>query len=134
MAPTNLTRLVKPVFGPVVVTLGATLAACGAGGSDADITGKTIRYQVEYSGSPLTGRAHQALVVSYSTKDGPAEQRNVGLPWTTVVGTASPGFTASVKAQFYGYGTIVCRIVADNKLIQEHTSTQEPYPTVECKV
>jgi len=39
-----------------------------------------------------------------------------------------------VTAQFYGYGTVVCRILADGKLIVSVRSREGAYPTVECKV
>lgn len=129
MAPTNLARLVKPV----VVIVAATLAGCaGSGGADG-ISGKSIRYEVGYFGSPQTGSSDRALFISYSTNDGLQEQRNVGLPWAVVSGTAGSGFKASVKAQFYGFGTIICRITADDRLVQERTSAEGPYPTVECQ-
>ena len=76
--------------------------------------------------------SHGALIISYSTGDGQQEQKNVSLPWTKVVGTAKPGFTASVEAQFSGFGTITCRILADSKVIQSRTSAEEPYTAVQC--
>lgn len=133
LVPANLTRLVKPVLATVVVAFGTTVAACGGTGGDDGIAGKTIRYQVEYYGSPQTGTAHRAVTISYATDDGRQEQHDVGLPWDTAVGPASSRFTPSVKAQFYGFGTIICRILADDNVIQEKTSMEEPYPTVECQ-
>lgn len=129
----NPTRLVKPVVSTLVVAFGATLSACGSSGGGDGIAGKTIRYQVEYYGSPQTGTAHRAVTISYAANDGRQEQHDVGLPWDTAVGPASSKFTPSVKAQFYGFGTIICRILADDNVIQEKASTEEPYPTVECQ-
>jgi len=115
----------------LAVALAASVASCDAlrGG---DITGKTIRYQVEYNPSAQDLVHHNALSISYSTSEGQREQKNVSLPWTRVVGTAQPGFKASVTAQFSGFGTIACRILANNKVIQSRTSAEEPYSTVEC--
>lgn len=123
----------KPILVTAVATLAAAVAGCGGVSGSHGIAGKSIRYQVEYVGSPQTGLAHRAVLISYATNDGIQEQRNVGLPWTTVVTPAGPKLTASVQAQFYGFGTIICRILADDKLIQQHTSPEEPYPKVECK-
>jgi len=132
--PTNLITLVTRAVPSVLLALAILPAGCGYVGGDNSIVGKSIRYQVEYSGSPHTGLANRAVIISYSTGEGTKEQHNVGLPWTVAVGTAPPGFSASVKAQFYGYGTVVCRILADDKLVVDATSTEEPYPTVECRV
>ena len=131
--PTNLIRLLTRAVPCVLLAVALVPAGCGHRG-DNSITGKSIRYQVEYSGSPQTGLANRAVIISYSTGEGLKEQHNVALPWTVAVGTAPAGFSASVKAQFYGYGTVVCRIVADDKLIVSVRSREEPYPTVECKV
>ena len=60
------------------------------------------------------------------------EQKLVPLPWNKVIATAKPGFKASVKAQFYGFGTISCRIVADGEVLQTQVSTAGPYSVVEC--
>jgi hypothetical protein len=109
-------------------------AGCDVVGGEKSITGRSIRYQVEYSGSPQTGLANRAVIISYATGEGLKEQHNVALPWTLAVGTAPAGFSASVTAQFYGFGTVVCRILADNELIVSVTSKDEPYPTVECRV
>jgi hypothetical protein len=132
LAQPKLTRQTKPALAAAVTIIGALLAGCGYGGGADGITGKSIRYQVEYSGSPQTGITHRAISIVYATNEGLLEQDNVGLPWTKVVGSASPGFNASVKAQFYGFGTIICRILADDKLIQNKSSGEEPYPSVEC--
>lgn len=115
----------------LVATLTATVTGCGALRGN-DIAGKTIRYQVEYSGSPQDALSNRALVIDYTTTDGRQEQRSIVLPWTKVVGVAGRGFKPSVKAQFEGFGTIACRIVADSRVIAEQTSSEEPYPTVEC--
>jgi hypothetical protein len=116
----------------LAVVLAASVASCGALRPNDDITGKKIRYQVEYTNSPEDLSAHGALRISYSTNDGQQEQKNASLPWTKVVGSAKPGFKATVKAQFGGFGTISCRILADDKVIQSRTSTEQPYPEVEC--
>jgi hypothetical protein len=119
----------------LAVTLAISAASCGAlraSDSGSDITGTVIRYQVEYTSSPQDLANHGALSISYSTGDGQLEQKNVSLPWTKVVGTAKPGFTASVEAQLSGFGTISCRILADSKVIQSRTSAEEPYPAVQC--
>jgi hypothetical protein len=131
--PTNLIRLLTRAVPCVLLAVALVPAGCGHRG-DNSITGKSIRYQVEYSGSPQTELANRAVTISYSTGEGLKEQHNVALPWTVAVGTAPAGFSASVTAQFYGYGTVVCRIVADDKLIVSVRSREEPYPTVECKV
>jgi hypothetical protein len=115
----------------LAVALAASVASCDAL-RDGDITGQTIRYQVEYNPSAQDLVHHSALSISYSTSEGQREQKNVSLPWTRVVGTAQPGFKASVTAQFSGFGTIACRILADNKVIQSRTSAEEPYSIVEC--
>jgi hypothetical protein len=138
LAPTNFTRLLKAALTPVVVTSAAVtsaaaLVACGNGAGGDGIAGKTIRYQVEYFGSPQTGQAHRAVTISYTSHEGRQEKHLIALPWTTVVGTAHSGFTPAVKAQFYGFGTIICRILADDELIQQEMSAEEPYPTVECQ-
>lgn len=73
------------------------------------------------------------MTLGYSTHDGQQELRNVELPWTLAVGAAGAGFTPSVKAQFYGFGSITCRILAGDKVIQQQTSSEDTYPTVECK-
>jgi hypothetical protein len=123
---------VNRVVPRVILAVALLLAGCGHGGGD-DITGKSIRYEVEYYGSPQTGLANRAVIISYAAPDeGVQEQRNVQLPWTKDVGGAPAGFTASVKARFYGFGTIVCRILADDELIVHETSMEEPYPQVEC--
>lgn len=116
----------------LMATLAATLASCGVFRGSDDITGKTIRYQVEYINSPQDALSKDALAISYSTNDGQQEQKNVRLPWTKVVGPAKPGFKASVRAQFNGFGTIICRIVADGAVIEEMVSNEDPYAVVEC--
>jgi hypothetical protein len=116
-----------------LVVLVATTAGCGTAEPGGDITGKTIRYEVEYLGASEDALSHTALNISYSTSDGQQEQAEVSLPWTTVVGTAERGFTASVSAQFNGFGTIMCRIVADDTVIEQRSSTQDAYPVVECR-
>ena len=118
----------------LAVTLAASVASCGALRPGEDITGKVIRYQVEYTNSPEDLSDHDALSISYSTNDGQQEQTKVSLPWTKVVGSAKPGFKASVKAQFSGFGTIACRIIADNKVIQSRMSAEAPYSEVECSI
>ncbi len=133
MAPTNFTRLLKAVLTTVVVTSAAALAGCEIDVGGDGIAGKTIRYQIEYFGSPQTGQAYRAITISYASNEGRQEKHLVALPWTTVVGTAHSGFTPAVKAQFYGFGTIICRILADDELIQQEMSAEEPYPTVECQ-
>ena len=133
MAQPKLTRPAKPILVHVLAATAALAAGCGDGGGSADIAGKSIRYQVEFYGSPQTGIAHRAVTISYSTSEGLQEQHNVGLPWTTTVGTAGRKFTPSVTAQFYGFGTIVCRILADDALVTTSASQEAPYPTVECK-
>jgi hypothetical protein len=132
--PTNLIRLVTRAVPCVLLAVALAPAGCGHVGVDNAVTGKSIRYQVEYFGSPQTGLANRAVIISYSTTEGIKEQHNVGLPWTFAVGTVPAGFSASVKAQFYGYGTVVCRILADDELVVNATSREEPYPTVECRV
>ena len=132
MAPTNLTRLIR-LIAVLSLAVAAPTTGCGGRSGGSDLAGKIIRYQVEFHGSPATGTATRALFISYATEDGPREQQDVGLPWTTVVSPTSSRFTASVKAQFYGFGTIVCRILADDSLVDMQTSMEEPYPTVACK-
>ena len=90
------------------------------------IAGKIIRYEVGFISSPEDLLSHTAVSINYSTNDGQQEQRNVGLPWTKSVGTAAPGFTAAVKGQCCGFGTIECRILADGKVIGQHNSTEDP--------
>ena len=109
-----------------------TATGCALAGQH-NVVGKSIRYQVEYQGSPLDRMSHSALSVTYTTNDGLQEQTGIQLPWTEVTGTAGPRLRPSVKAQFDGYGSITCRIFADNKLIVERKSPPEiPYPAVEC--
>lgn len=115
----------------LAITLAAVVTGCDSFHASG-ITGKTIRYQVEYTNSPEAGLDQDALSITYSTNDGQQGQKAVTLPWTKSIGTAKPGFKASVKAQFDGYGTIACRIVADGKVIQNRVSAEEPYPVVEC--
>lgn len=112
-------------------TLVTTLAGCGVLRDDHAV-GKTIRYHVEYSGSAQDALSNSALVIDYMTTEGRQEQKNIVLPWTKEVKGAGRGFKPSVKAQFNGFGTIACRIVADGHFIVEQTSTEEPYPVVEC--
>jgi hypothetical protein len=107
------------------------VAGCSHFGDDA-VTGKTIRYQVEYYGSSVDSLSHSALAITYSTSEGEQEQRNVSLPWTKSIGPATRGFTPSVKAQFNGLGTIICRIVADSDVIVTQTSREDPYAKVAC--
>ncbi len=127
--------LVKPLPA-LVVAMAAALTGCGSdggsAGAGAGAGGKSIRYQVDYFGSPQTGPANRAMTISYATKDGTTELQNVPLPWATIVDAPGAGFTASVKAQFYGFGTISCRIMVDDQLIQQYTSREDPYPKVEC--
>ena len=110
----------------------ATTACSGAFGIDHNIVGKIIRYQVEYHSSPVGKLSNSAVSIRYSTNDGEQEQRMVTLPWTKVVGSAREGFEPTVRAQFYGFGTISCRILADGKLVMEKVSSQEPYAVAEC--
>jgi hypothetical protein len=116
----------------VAVTLAATIAGCDAVRQSGDITGKSIRYEVEYYGSPEDALSHSALTIRYTTNEGQQEQKDVGLPWTKAVGSAKPGFKASVTAQFSGFGTIACRIVANGKVVKQQTSAEDPYAVVEC--
>lgn len=116
---------------------GSVLAVMTANGcalaSQHNVVGKSIRYQVEYQESPLDRLSHTALSITYTTNDGPQEQKAVPLPWTIVIGTAGPRLRPSVTAQFDGYGSITCRVFADNKLIVERISpSTDPYPAVEC--
>ena len=115
----------------LVATLATTVAGCGAL-SGSDITGKTIHYRLEYSGAAQDGASNRALVIDYTTNDGRREEKNSALPWTQVVGVAQRGFTPSVRAQLDGFGSIVCRIVADGKVLAQQTSADGPYPAVEC--
>ena len=132
--PTKLIRLATRAVPCVLLAVALPLAGCGHVGGDISIVGKSIRYEVEYFGSPQTGLANRAVIITYATSEGLKEQRNAGLPWTAAVGTAPAGFSASVTAQFYGFGTVVCRILADDELIVSVRSMEEPYPTVECRV
>jgi len=115
----------------LLVTVGSAVGGCGRlGHGNADIAGKTIRYQVEYD-STATGRPSQrALSISYATSDGEQQQTDVGLPWTKVVSVGA-GFTAMVRAQYAGSGLIACRVVADGKVIDQQISVG-PYAVVEC--
>ena len=114
-----------------LAVLAWTSAACSALDRSAGVAaGKTIRYQVGFLNS-ADSSANTALSITYSTPDGMQQQQDVGLPWTAVVAAAA-GFTPSVSVQFNGFGSIECRIVADNVVIEERTSQQEPYPKVEC--
>jgi hypothetical protein len=115
-----------------VLALTEAVAGCGDFRDAAAITGKTIRYQVEYFGSAVDAQSHSALTITYSTNEGEQQQRNVSLPWTKSIGPAGRGFTASVKAQFNGFGTISCRIVADSEVIVTQTSSLDPYAEVAC--
>jgi len=115
-----------------VLALTEALAGCGDFRDSTAITGKTIRYQVEYFGSSVDTMSHSALTITYSTDEGEQQQKNVSLPWTKSIGPAGRGFTASVKAQFNGFGTISCRIVADSEVIVTQTSSLDPYAAVEC--
>ena len=109
-----------------------TATGCSLAGQH-NVVGKSIRYQVEYQGSPLDRLSPSALSITYTTNDGLQEQAGIQLPWTEVIGTAGPQLRPSVKAQFDGYGSITCRIFADNKPIVERKSPPaEPYPAVEC--
>lgn len=116
---------------PLLLAMATVVAGCNPPGS-AGLTGKTIRYQVEYYSSALDSQSHSALTIVSSTNEGEEQQRNVSLPWTKAIGPANRGLTASVKAQFDGFGTISCRIVADGEVVVTQTSAQQPYPTVEC--
>lgn len=115
-----------------LTALAVLVAGCNPVRPDQGITGKTIRYQVEFFGSPVDRLSHTALNITYATSDGAETQKNVSLPWTKVIGPAGRGFTASVKAQFNGFGIIVCRIVADSKVVVKKASPQEPYAEVAC--
>lgn len=108
-----------------------TATGCAVVGTN-NVAGKPIRYQVEYQASALDRLSQGALSITYTTNDGPQEQTDIVLPWMKVVGTLRSGMKPSVKAQFNGYGTIICRIFADNRLIVERTSPEDPYPVVEC--
>lgn len=108
-----------------------TATGCAVVGTH-NVAGKPIRYQVDYQASALDRLSRGALSITYTTNDGPREQSDIELPWMKVVGTLRSGMKPSVKAQFNGYGTIVCRIFADNRLIVELTSPEDPYPVVEC--
>lgn len=108
-----------------------TATGCAIAGQH-NVSGKSIRYQVEYQASALDRLSHGALSITYTTNDGPQEQKDIQLPWTKDIGTAGPRLRPSVKAQFDGYGTIICRIFADNRLIVERTSPEDPYPVMEC--
>lgn len=116
----------------LLAALAVPVAGCDALLSADIIAGKTIRYQVEYSGPSQDAGSDRALFVEYSTSDGPQRQTDVELPWTKVVGVAPRGFEASVKVQYDGFGDIACRIVADSTVIAEQTIIQQPYPVVEC--
>ena len=118
--------------GLLTVALLFSTGGCGFMHRDAGIADKIIRYEVGFISSPDDRLSHSALSISYSTNDGQQEQTNVALPWTKGVGAARPGFTAKVRAQFDGFGTIECRIVADGKVIDERVSAGDPYPVVEC--
>jgi hypothetical protein len=128
-----MNRLVSPVVAAVVVILGAALAGCGKPGDDVDIAGQSIRYEISYSAYPPSGLLRRAISLSYSTNDGQQDQRDVPLPWNTVVDTARAGFVPSITAQFSGYGSITCRILAGDKVIQLNTSPEGTYPAVECE-
>lgn len=116
----------------LMVMLTAAVTGCDAFRHDGDITGKSIRYEVEYFGSPEDALSRSALHITYTTNEGQQVQKDVGLPWTKAVGSAKPGFKATVKAQFSGFGTIACRIVANGKVIKHQASAEEPYAIVEC--
>ena len=118
--------------GLLAVAVLLSAGGCSAMHRDAGIAEKIIRYEVGFISSPSDQLSHRALSISYSGNDGQQEQTNVGLPWTKSVGSARPGFTAKVRAQFDGTGFIECRIVADGKVIAERISTGDPYPVVEC--
>ena len=110
----------------------AVTACSGAYSVNHNVVGKTIRYQVEYVSSPLSQLADRAVTISYSTNEGKQEERMVVLPWTKVVGPAKAGFKPTVRAQFLGFGTITCRILADDKLVTQKLSGQDPYAVAEC--
>lgn len=119
--------------GLVALLLIVAVTACsGAYSVNHNVAGKTIRYQVEYVSSPLSQLSNTAVSISYSTNDGRQEQRMVALPWTKVVGPAEAGLKPTVQAQFYGFGTISCRILADDKLVMEKVSQEGPYSVAEC--
>jgi hypothetical protein len=113
------------------MAVGTAVGGCGRlGHSDADIAGRTIRYQVEYDSTAVGHPSRRALNISYATNDGEQQQTDVALPWTKVV-NAGAGFTGMVKAQYAGSGLIACRIVADGKVIEQQVSVG-PYAVVEC--
>ena len=115
----------------LLVASGAAVGGCGRlGHSNADIAGKTIRYQVEYDSTAVGRPSQRALSISYATNDGEQQQTDVGLPWTKSV-SADAGFTAMVKAQYAGSGLIACRVVADGKVIDQQIAVG-PYAVVEC--
>lgn len=128
-----MSRSVGPVVAAVVVLLGAALAGCARAGDDVDIAGQSIRYEISYSVYPPSRLTRRATTLSYTTNDGLQERRDVPLPWNAVVDTARAGFVPSVKAQFHGYGSITCRILSGDRVIQMLTSPEDTYPTVECK-
>jgi hypothetical protein len=128
-----MNRWLSPVVTPVAVMLVVVLSGCGRSDDDVDIAGQSIRYEVSYSAYPPSHLVGRAIGLSYSNDDGQQDRREVALPWNAVVDTAPAGFVASVKAQFYGYGTITCRILAGDKVIRMNTSPEGTYPTVECQ-
>ena len=126
-------RLVSPVAAGVLVMLGAVPTGCGNTGDAVAIAGQSIRYEISYSAYPQSRLVRRAISLSYATNDGQQDQRDVPLPWNAMVDTPRAGVVPSVQAQFYGYGTITCRILAGDRLIQLSTSPEGTYPTVECK-
>lgn len=110
----------------------AVTACSGAYSGNHNVAGKTIRYQVEYISSPVSQLANRAVTISYSTNEGKQEERMVVLPWTTVVGPVKAGFKPTIRAQFLGFGVISCRILADDKLVNQTVSQQDPYAVAEC--
>lgn len=83
-----------------------TATGCAVAGQH-NVSGKSIRYQVEYQASALDRLSDGAVSITYTANDGPQEQKDIQLPWTKVIGTAGPRLRPSVKAQFDGYGTAV---------------------------
>ncbi|WP_313674239.1 hypothetical protein, partial [Mycolicibacterium sp.] len=62
-----------------MLALTEAVAGCGDFRDAAAITGKTIRYQVEYFGSAVDTLSHRALSITYSTNEGEQQQKNVSL-------------------------------------------------------
>ncbi len=116
----------------VLLALTAAASGCDVFRNDADVAGKTIGYQLEYYTMPGNALSRYALSISFATNDGPEQQKGVLLPWSKDIGAAQPGFTPSLKAQFNGYGTLVCRILADGEVVASAISAEDAYAVVEC--